>query len=85
MLEQLARRDQLGELLAGDEAVFDAVALPRAGRRVVHDTDTQTCGCDSRTLRTTVPLPTPDGPVSTVSLDTRATYRAGGARPVAGT
>src|SRR6476661_7280031 len=40
---------------------------PGRGRRVVTETDTQTSGCRRRTSATTVPLPTPEGPESTVS------------------
>src|SRR5215510_12365829 len=60
---------------------------PGRGGRVVHDTDTHTCGYISRTAATTVPFPTPDGPESTVrrldTLDTRKTYRAAPGRVAA--
>src|SRR6476661_2660109 len=39
---------------------------PGRGRRVVTETDTHTPGCLRRTSATTVPLPTPEGPESTV-------------------
>src|SRR6478735_12829571 len=58
---------------------------PGRGRRVVTDTETQTSGCRRRTSATTVPLPTPDGPESTVSRAgvPAATRRPRSGRPVA--
>ena len=63
-----ARLDVLDETPSTNDvlvsAAADAAAWPDLSVVV---TDTQTAGCRRRTSATTVPLPTPDGPESTVS------------------
>lgn len=50
------------------EEVMHPLLLPARGARVVADTDSHNCGWPCLRAVTRVPLPTPLGPVSTVSL-----------------
>ena len=51
--------------VVGEEVVVDAVLLPRPRRRVVADTASSSSGIRSSSVRMSVPLPTPEGPVIT--------------------
>ena len=68
MLDEVAIGDAALELLRGEEVVFDAVALARAGLRVVADTDSSSSGSRSSRPRISVPFPTPEGPVITKTM-----------------
>ena len=67
VFEQLTGRDQFARTARGSRSCTAPRRSPGRGARVVHDTETQTSGCARRSSATTVPLPTPDGPDSTVS------------------
>ena len=65
-------RDAALELLVVEEVVVDPVRLAGPRRRVVAETDSSSSGTRSSSVRISVPLPTPEGPVMTKTVAKRA-------------
>ena len=71
VLEELAARDACEEVVVGEEPVLAAVLLPGRRSRVVAETVASIAGTRATSSRISVPLPAPDGPVTTSTVGIR--------------